>query len=184
MTPRVLIAGVGNIFFSDDGFGVEVARRMAGIDLPDWVKVADYGIAGMHLAYDLAAGVETAVLVDAARRGGTPGTLYVIEPELGTEGSAAGWQPDGGAPLDAHGMRPDDVLPALGLLGAKVGRILVLGCEPASTAEGIGLSAPVAAAVDHAIEVVLELAGADGKRPHRECLPQAEGLTHVPWHTR
>jgi hydrogenase maturation protease len=184
VTPRVLIAGIGNIFFSDDGFGVEVVRRMAGVELPGWVKVADYGIRGMHLAYDLAAGVQTAVLVDAARRGGTPGTLYVIEPERGTEGSTVGWQPDGGAPLDAHGMRPDAVLRALDLLGAKIGRILIVGCEPASTDEGIGLSAPVAAAVDHAIGLVLELAGAEGRQPPGECLPQAEGLSDVSWHTR
>lgn len=81
MTDRMLIAGVGNIFLSDDGFGVEVIRRLHSSALPDWVTVADYGASGMHLAHDLASGYETTILVDAAPRGGTPGTVYVIEPE-------------------------------------------------------------------------------------------------------
>ena len=66
MTGRMLVAGVGNIFLGDDGFGVAVASRLAGADLPSWVQVADYGISGMHLAYDLADGYETAILVDTA----------------------------------------------------------------------------------------------------------------------
>src|SRR5215472_11988405 len=92
MTQRVLVAGVGNIFLGDDGFGVEVARRLARLDLPDWVAVGDYGISGMHLAYDLADGVETAILVDAMPRGGEPGTVYVVEPErqVARERSASG----------------------------------------------------------------------------------------------
>ena len=73
MTGRVLIAGVGNIFLGDDGFGVEVARRLAAAELPDWAKVVDYGIRGMHLAYDLADGYESAILIDATARGGQPG---------------------------------------------------------------------------------------------------------------
>ncbi|MHB1433303.1 MAG: hydrogenase maturation protease, partial [Streptosporangiaceae bacterium] len=81
MTERVLVAGIGNIFLSDGGFGVEVARRLAELDLPDWVRVGDYGISGMHLAYDLAEGYGTAILIDATPRGGTPGTVYVLEPE-------------------------------------------------------------------------------------------------------
>ena len=81
MTGRLLMAGVGNIFLGDDGFGVEVASRLAGAELPDWVRVADYGIRGMHLAYDLASGYDSAILIDATPRGGEPGTIYVIEPE-------------------------------------------------------------------------------------------------------
>jgi hydrogenase maturation protease len=82
MTGRTLVAGIGNIFLGDDGFGVEVARQLAGADLPDGVTVTDYGIRGMHLAYDLASGFDTAILVDATARGGAPGTIYVIEPDL------------------------------------------------------------------------------------------------------
>ena len=77
MTGQVLVAGVGNIFLGDDGFGVEVARRLATEDLPGWVQVADYGISGMHLAYDLADGYDAAILIDAAPRGDKPGTVSV-----------------------------------------------------------------------------------------------------------
>jgi len=147
----MLIAGVGNIFLGDDGFGAEVARRLAAAELPDWVRVADYGISGMHLAYDLAEGYETTVLVDASARGGEPGTVYLLEVDAGG--------PPGreSALLDAHGMQPDVVFRMLDLLGADAGRVLVVGCEPASVDEGIGLSAPVAAAVDEAVRVVLDL---------------------------
>src|SRR5215510_5934022 len=80
MTGRMLIAGVGNIFLGDDGFGPEVARRLATTGLPGWVRVADYGISGMHLAYDLADGYDCAVLIDAAPRGDKPGTVTLFAP--------------------------------------------------------------------------------------------------------
>ncbi len=182
MTGRMLIAGVGNIFLGDDGFGAEVARRLAAVDLPDWVRVADYGISGMHLAYDLAEGYETTILVDASPRGGEPGTVYVMEVEAGSPSAAAPdpGVPDPGAPhpgaphpgrggpsgesplLDAHGMQPDVVFSMLDVLGTDAGRVLVVGCEPASIDEGIGLSAPVTAAVDQAVRVVLDLVRAAG----------------------
>jgi hydrogenase maturation protease len=171
--PRILVAGIGNIFFGDDGFGVEVARRLARAEIPDGVTVADYGISGMHLAYDLANGFETAILVDATPRGGAPGTIYVLEPEqqpdeaAGNDGQVHG--NDGGpAPVmfDAHGMQPDVVLGMLAMLGGRAGRILIVGCEPASAEPGMGLSAPVATAVDEAVRVVLGLVGNDsGLRP-------------------
>ena len=82
MTSGMLVAGIGNIFLSDDGFGVEVVSRLARAELPDGVRVTDYGISGMHLAYDLASGFDAAILVDAAPRGEAPGTVYVIEPDL------------------------------------------------------------------------------------------------------
>jgi hydrogenase maturation protease len=153
VTGRMLIAGVGNIFLGDDGFGVEVASRLAGAGLPDWVRVADYGISGMHLAYDLAEGFETTVLVDASPRGEPPGTVYVMELEADRDQGA-----DRGIPLlDAHGMQPDVVFGMLDLLGADAGRVLLVGCEPASTEPGMGLSAPVAAAVDEAVRIVHDL---------------------------
>ena len=158
MTGRTLVAGIGNVFLSDDGFGVEVARRLVSMALPDGVTVTDYGIRGMHLAYDLANGFDAAILVDATARGGAPGTIHVIEPDLpsGPTEPAAG--PDQRPLLDAHGMQPDVVLGLLDLLGgARPGRIVIVGCEPASVDEGMGLSEPVAASVDEAVRVVLEL---------------------------
>jgi hydrogenase maturation protease len=77
--PRVLVAGVGNIFLGDDGFGVAVAQRLAEVDLPSWAQIADYGISGVHLAYDLLGGYDTTVIIDATPGGGEPGTLYLIE---------------------------------------------------------------------------------------------------------
>jgi hydrogenase maturation protease len=154
VTGRMLIAGVGNIFLGDDGFGVEVASRLADAGLPDWVRVADYGISGMHLAYDLAEGFETTVLVDASPRGEVPGTVYVMELDAERDQSAT----DRGIPLlDAHGMQPDVVFGMLDLLGADAGRVLLVGCEPASTEPGMGLSAPVAAAVEKAVRIVHDL---------------------------
>jgi hydrogenase maturation protease len=166
MTPRVLVAGIGNIFLSDDGFGVEVASRLAGTDLPDWVQVVDYGIRGMHLAYDLANadGYQTTILVDAAPRGGEPGTVYVIEPELPPQRHSAEAAMAGNPLFNAHGMQPDVVFGVLDMLGGQAGRVLVVGCEPASVDEGIGLSGPVAAAVDEAVGVVLDLVAQAG--PH------------------
>jgi hydrogenase maturation protease len=173
MTHRVLVAGIGNIFLGDDGFGVEVAHRLAKLELPGWVAVGDYGISGLHLAYDLADGVGLAILVDAVPRGGEPGTVYVIEPDqqavpAGRAGAALAAGP---APLlDGHGMQPDVVLRMLDSLGARVGRVLIVGCEPGSVDYGMGLSAPVAAAVDEAVRCVVELIG-------------KEERSHVSWHT-
>jgi hydrogenase maturation protease len=151
VTGRVLVAGIGNIFLGDDGFGVEVVRRLAERPLPDGVQVADYGVSGLRLAYDLLGGYHTTILVDAAPRGGEPGTVYVIE----LDKPATGPGPE--RPVDAHGMRLDAVLDLLAVLGGDAGRVLVVGCEPADLAQGIGLSAPVAAAVDRAVELVREL---------------------------
>jgi len=148
VSGRVLVAGIGNIFLGDDGFGVEVARQLTGERFPAGVRVADFGIRGLHLAYELLDGYDTAILVDAAPRGGTPGTVYVIEPDPA---------PPTDAPLDAHGLNPEAVLAAVQALGGSVGRVLVVGCEPETTEEGIGLSEPVSLAVNEAVRVVREL---------------------------
>lgn len=158
---RVLVAGVGNVFLGDDGFGVEVARRLAEENLPDGVRVADYGIRGVHLAFELCEGYDTAILIDAAPHGEAPGTVSVLEPELaaaasGTHGAAAVGM------LDGHGMEPDAIFGLLATLGGHVGRVLVVGCEPGDVSERMGLSAPVAAAVDEAVRVVQELVGPNG----------------------
>jgi hydrogenase maturation protease len=158
MRPSVLVAGVGNVFLGDDGFGVEVARRLAGEPLPGWVRVADFGIRGVHLAYELLEGYETAILVDASPRGEAPGTVYVIEPEL--DGQPGPAFPDApGALVDGHGMEPDAVFALLKALGGDIPRLLVVGCEPAQVTERMGLSPPVAGAVDQAVAVVRELIG-------------------------
>ena len=162
-TGRTLVACLGNIFLSDDGFGVEVARRLARYELPDGVRVTDYGIRGMHLAYDLAEGFDNTILVDTTQRGGEPGTVYLIEPEPAPDSTGSGQRDGTGAMLagmsllNAHGMQPDLVLSLAGTLGADAGRVLVVGCEPASLEEGIGLTAPVAAAVDDAVKMVTKL---------------------------
>ena len=148
---NILVAGIGNVFFGDDGFGVEVARRLAERDLPPDVRVADYGIRGVHLAFDVLDGVDVLVLVDAVPLGEEPGTVAVIEVDVDDvalgEASA----------LDAHRMTPATVLGNLAHLGGHVRRVLVVGCQPAVIEEGIGLSEPVAAAVDRAVDDVLEL---------------------------
>jgi hydrogenase maturation protease len=152
----VLVAGVGNVFLSDDGFGVEVVRALRG-RLPDGVELVDTGSRGMDLAYRLLDGYDALVLVDAAQRSGEPGTVYTLEHDLAA--------PFSGAALDGHGMDPAAVLGLVdGLaaamdLGAPVGRVFVVGCEPAALDEGIGLSPPVAAAVEPAARAVVELVG-------------------------
>jgi hydrogenase maturation protease len=199
VTARVLVAGVGNIFLGDDGFGVAVVQRLAEAGLPEGVRVADYGISGMHLAYDLAEGYDLTVLVDAAPRGSPPGTITVLEvgqdqrQDLGSLGSPL----SSSRLFDGHGMSPDVVFGVLGMLGADPGRVLVVGCEPASLEPGIGLSEPVAAAVSEAVRVVRELiAGGPGGRPGPAAAAPAaraageeaaqgtgEEVAHVPWHT-
>lgn len=164
MKPRVLVACVGNIFLGDDGFGVEVARRLAGEGLPEWVRVEDFGIRGVHLAYEVLEGYETLILVDAAPRGERPGTVYVIEPEIDPEAGAPGGDLAHAAMMDAHGMQPDTVLALLDSLGGRAGRVLVVGCEPATVEEGIGLSEPVARAVDQAVHAIRDLIDEEGAR--------------------
>jgi hydrogenase maturation protease len=154
---KVLVAGVGNVFLSDDGFGVEVARRLTGRALPDGVEVTDVGIRGMHLAYRLLDGYRALVLVDTVRHGHPPGTLYLLEHDLDEQRAEAAF--------DAHGMDPGALLGMLDGLARGVGverpvdRVLVVGCEPASVDEGIGLTEPVAAAVDRAAQAVVDLVG-------------------------
>ena len=146
----MLVAGIGNIFLGDDGFGVEVAGRLAAESLPQGVEVRDFGIRGMHLAYEmLDGGYDTTILVDATPRGGTPGSLYLIEPDSGSAEVPS-------AP-DAHAMNPNAVLAMLDALGGTPGRVLIVGCEPASVEEGIGLSVPVANAIGDAVRFVRQI---------------------------
>jgi len=151
LNPRILVAGVGNIFLGDDGFGVEVARRLARAPIPDHAIVQDYGIRGVHLAYQLLDEFELVVIVDAVSRGGAPGTLYVIEPEI-----------DGRADqsiADAHDMVLEYVFAQARTLGGKLGRVLIVGCEVEDASERIGLSRSVEGAVKKAVRVIVELLG-------------------------
>jgi hydrogenase maturation protease len=148
MSERVLVAGVGNLFLCDDAFGSEVARRLAERPLPDGVKVVDYGIRGMHLAYDLLDGYDALVVIDALPGEGSPGDLSVLEVGPGDLGQGE---------LDAHGMAPVAVLASLGQLGGSLPPTYIVGCQPASVAEGMGLSPAVEAAVDPAVELVREV---------------------------
>ncbi len=164
MSAHTLVAGIGNVFLSDDAFGVEVAQRLAQRPLPEGVRAEDYGIRGIHLAYELLEGYDTLVLIDAVPIGEPPGTLAVIEPELDAVGTdpgdpagAADADADGAPMLDAHTMSPDIVLATLARLGGSVGRIVIVGCQPADLREGIGLSPAVAAVVDDAADLCLEV---------------------------
>jgi hydrogenase maturation protease len=152
---RVLIAGIGNVFLGDDGFGVEVVKRLAGRELPEGVEVKDFGIRGMDLAYALQDGYELVVFVDATPRGGEPGTVYLIEPEV---------EDDGEVTLDTHGMDPVKVIKLSRALGARPTRTLVVGCEPRVVLGGedydemlMELSEPVRVAVDEAVKLVESL---------------------------
>ncbi len=143
---RVLVAGVGNVFFGDDGFGPEVARVLARTPVPD-AKVEDFGIRGLHLAYELLNGYERAILIDAMPRGDVPGTLYVVEPHR----NVVATQPD------AHRMDLGNVFAYLRMLDGEPPPITIVGCEPETTEPGMGLSAAVANSVDAAAKLVLRL---------------------------
>jgi hydrogenase maturation protease len=150
--PRVLVAGIGNIFLGDDGFGVEVIRRLAGRAMPEGVRVADFGIRSFDLAYALMEGYELDILVDAMPHGEAPGTVYVMEidPQVGDSGS--------GSAFDPHAMNPQQALRMVAAYGGQCGRLLMVGCEPEPPAEGsqerTGLSTKVRAAVDEAIAAI------------------------------
>jgi hydrogenase maturation protease len=150
--PRILIAGIGNIFLGDDGFGTEVARRLAGRALPPEVTLKDFGISGIDLTYALLDPYDLVIMVDACARGGEPGTLYLIEPR--TEDGART------TPFEAHSMNPVNVLRTVRQMGGARGKILLIGCEPADLGaeEGkLGLSAPVEAAIGEAIGMIEKL---------------------------
>jgi len=156
MSPkRILVAGVGNVFLGDDGFGVEVVRRLAGRELPEDVEVADFGIRGMDLIYALQEDYEVVIFVDAAPRGEEPGTVYLLEPAI---------EEDGEVVLDTHGMDPVKVIKFARTLGARPGRTLVVGCEPKVVISRenyeemlMELSEPVQAAVEEAVKLVESL---------------------------
>ena len=156
---RVLVAGLGNVFFGDDAFGVEVARRLAMQPLPEHVRVLDAGIKTVHLAYEMVENqYDTVIFVDLVPRGGCPGTVYELEPdgaEVVEVSETAG----------AHDLRPDQIVTYARRLGGRIGRILIVGCEPACVDPIGALSEPVAAAVDEATRAILSSVGASGEVP-------------------
>ncbi len=154
--PRILVAGIGNIFLGDDAFGVEVVRCLSARSLPESVRVCDFGIRGYDLAYALLDGYETTILVDACPRGEPAGTLYVIEPNLNDIVNSG----NESSPADAHTMNPLNVLRLASSMGGSLKRVLLVGCEPATLGpeEGqMGLSQPIASAVDEAVKVIESL---------------------------
>lgn len=154
--PGILVAGIGNIFLGDDGFGVEVVRRLANRKLPQEVRVTDFGIRGFDLAYALQDGYETTILVDACPHGEVPGTLYVIEPDL--KGLDDSETPQ--ATIEAHAMNPVSVLRMARAMNIEIKNVLLVGCEPETLGgeEGqMGLSASVEAAIDGAVRLVESL---------------------------
>jgi hydrogenase maturation protease len=150
---KILVAGVGNIFLGDDGFGVEVAQSLSKRKLPETVTVKDFGIRGFDLAYALLDPWDGVIVVDALPRGEAPGTLYVIEPDRSGAGEAD---------INPHGMDPVRVLNLAASMGTISARVLVVGCEPQDFGDELegrmGLSSPVQAAVEEACNTVLELA--------------------------
>ncbi|MCW2765832.1 MAG: peptidase [Nocardioides sp.] len=142
----MLVAGIGNLFCGDDGFGPEVVRRIAAAgDLPAGVRVVDYGIRGLHLAYDLLEGYDALVIVDAVPGAGEPGGVSVLT--VGDDDLGAG-------ECDPHGMAPVAVLASLSDLGGRLPPTYVVGCRPLDVGERIGLSAEVEAAIPEAMERV------------------------------
>ena len=164
------MAGIGNVFLGDDGFGVEVVRRLAARPLPAGARVADVGIRGLHRAFELLEHPENlTIMVDATPRAGEPGTVYLIEPDLETLAA-----PPAG-PADAHDMTPAAVFGLLRSLGGTPGRVLIVGCEPLSTEEEMGLSPPVEGAVDEAVALILDVLAREGVAGHPAGLLQEGG---------
>jgi hydrogenase maturation protease len=149
----ILIAGVGNAWLRDDGFGGEAARRLGERALPDGVSVMDAGTGGLDLAYEVMRGYDALVILDVSRQGGEPGTLYVMEPD---EDSVQAGIEDGEV-INPHAMDPQTVLRFVKSIGAWPGKVVVIACEPAEVEQmGWGLSEEVSAAVNRAVDLVVE----------------------------
>ena len=149
---QILVAGVGNAWMQDDGFGSEVAQRLERRELPSGVTVMDFGSGGLDLAYEIMRGYHALVLIDVSRQGGEPGTLYVIEPDPADYGRPI----EDGEMISPHGMDPQTVLRFVNAVGGFSGKVVVVACEPGPIEElAVGLSGAVEAAIEKAIEVVM-----------------------------
>jgi hydrogenase maturation protease len=150
---QILVAGIGNAWLRDDGFGGEVAKRLGARELPPEAAVFDFGTGGLDLAYEVMRGYDALILLDVSRQGGAPGTLYVME--ANEDDVEAGIED--GQVINPHGMDPQTVLRFVKSVGAWPGKVVVIACEPAEVEDmGFGLSDEVAAAVDGAVDLVLE----------------------------
>jgi hydrogenase maturation protease len=153
---QVLIAGIGNAWQRDDGFGSEVARRLEGRELPDGVAVIDFGTGGLDLAYQVMYGYDGLLMIDVSRQGGSPGTLYVMEVD---EDEVPGGSVEDGEVLNPHAMDPETVLRFIKITGGWPGKVVIVACEPETVEEmGVGLTPVVEEAVERAVELVLETA--------------------------
>ncbi len=150
---QILVAGVGNAWLQDDGFGSEVAQRLERRELPSGVRVMDFGSGGLDLAYEIMRGYHALVLVDISRQGGEPGTLYVPEPDPEDYARPI----EDGEMISPHGMDPQTVLRFVNAVGGFSGKVVVVACEPGPLEDlSVGLSPAVEAVVERAIEVVME----------------------------
>lgn len=149
---RILIAGVGNVLRGDDGFGVEVARSLLrGNSLRGEITISESGIAGIPLVQELMDGYDALLIVDAVDRGGAPGTVYVIEPDV-PDPTAIDANALHSSLADAHYTEPSKVLMLARALGVLPPRVLIVGCQPEGYDElGAELSAPVRDAVGVAV---------------------------------
>ena len=150
---QILVAGIGNAFLRDDGFGGKVAERLLERELPSGVTALDFGTGGLDLAYEVMRGYDALLMIDVSQQGGEPGTLYVIEPD---EAEVASGIEDGEV-INPHGMDPQTVLRFVKTVGGWPGKVVVVACEPTAVEEmGMELSPAVSDAVDRAVELVLE----------------------------
>jgi len=154
MAKQILIAGIGNAWQRDDGFGSEVARRLEARELPPGVSVIDFGTGGLDLAYQVMYGYDALLMIDISRQGGAPGTLYVMEID---EDDVAGDAVEDGDILNPHAMDPETVLRFIKITGGWPGKVVIVACEPQTIEEmGVGLSSAVEEAVDRAVDLVIE----------------------------
>jgi len=150
---QILVAGIGNAWMRDDGFGGHVAKTLGERELPQAVTVLDFGTGGLDLAYEVMRGYDALVLVDVSRQGGEPGTLYVME---ATEADAEAGIEDGQV-INPHGMDPQTVLRFVTAVGQFSGKVVVVACEPGPIEDlAVGLSPEVELAVERALDVVME----------------------------
>ena len=152
---KTLIVGFGNVLLGDDGFGVEVIKRLACSELPPGVETMEVGIGGVHFVLRLMEGFDAAIVVDAVRGGQPPGTLYVFTPGAAAPGA------HGGQSLDPHFAEPARAMQLARALGFLPDRVTVLGCEPAISELGISLSVAVDAVVDRAVQKICEMVSSD-----------------------
>jgi len=156
LTRQILVAGIGNAFLQDDGFGGEVVRRLRQRTPREGVTLGDFGTGGLDLAYEVMRGYDALVLVDVSRQGGEPGTLYVME---ASEKEVEAGIEDGQV-INPHAMDPQTVLRFVKTIGAWPGKVVVIACEPAQVEEmGLGLSDEVARAVGGAVDLVAHTVG-------------------------